>query len=465
MSLERSDGPAPGRSHEIVTLETPELGDRSYLATDGLVGIVIDPQRDIDRVLDAAAERNVTISHVLETHIHNDYVSGGLQLSRETDAAYLVAADEEVRFERVPIAGGDSIRTGELTIRAIHTPGHTPAHLSFVLYAGEREAAVFTGGSMLFGSVGRTDLMGEELTDGLTRAQYHSVRKLAQELEPTLEVHPTHGFGSFCSSSEAAGVAASSIARERATNIALSFDDENDFVESLLSGLTAYPRYYAHMGAVNRQGPAAMDLRLPKEVDASELHDRIGAGEWIVDIRDRVAFAAGHVEGTINVAYANPFTTYLGWTIPWGTPLTLIGESEEMVAGAQRALARIGIDRPAAQSSKELASLAPRDDWSSYPVVSFADLASRYRRENVNILDVRRDDEWASGHIKSATHIPLVDLETRMNDVPDGEVWVHCESGFRASIAASLLDRAGRETVLVNDDWDAAASAGLEIVS
>ncbi len=465
MRLEPSDAPAPDPTPEVITLETPELGDRSYLATDGRVGIVVDPQRDIDRVLDVAAERDVTISHVLETHIHNDYVSGGLQLSRETGAAYLVSADEEVSFDHVPIAGGESIQAGELSVRAIHTPGHTPAHLSYLLYSGGREAAVFTGGSMLFGSVGRTDLMGEELTDGLTRAQYHSVRKLAQELEPTLEVHPTHGFGSFCSSAKAAGIPASSIGREAETNLALAFDQENDFVESLLSGLTAYPRYYAHVGPLNRKGPASVDLRLPKEIHASELRARIRAGEWIVDIRDRVAFAAAHVEGTINVAYATPFATYLGWTIPWNTPVTLVGDSEETVAGAQRALARIGIDRPAAQSSSGLAKLAPRDEWSSYPVVSFADLASRCRQEDVNILDVRRDDEWASGHIKSATHVPLPDLETRMSDVPEGEVWVHCESGFRASIAASLLDRARRQPVLVNDDWDAAAKARLDIVT
>jgi hydroxyacylglutathione hydrolase len=176
----------------VRTLETPSLGDRSYLVTDGSVAAVVDPQRDLDRVLDEVDSEGLELTHVFETHIHNDYVSGGLELARSRGARYVVAADEQVSFERHPVSDGDEITTGKLCFRALHTPGHTPHHLSYVVADGGRDRAVFTGGSMLFGSVGRTDLISDALTDELTRFQYRSVRRLAATLGASIEVMPTH---------------------------------------------------------------------------------------------------------------------------------------------------------------------------------------------------------------------------------------------------------------------------------
>ncbi len=448
----------------IVTIETPGLGDRSYLAHDGEVAVVIDPQRDIDRILSVAESEGVRVTHVFETHIHNDYVTGGLALAAATGAGYVVAGDDDVAFERVPAGDGSRFDTGRLTITAMATPGHTPHHLSYVLAEdGGEPAAVFTGGSMLFGAVGRTDLIGPEMTDELTRAQYRSVRRLARELSAGTEVHPTHGFGSFCSATKTTGDS-STIGNERATNQALTTDDEDRFVTELIAGLTPYPRYYAHMGPANRQGPDAPDLGPPRTADPAELRRRIDAGEWVVDLRQRRAFARRHVTGTISVELSDPFATFLGWTIPWGTPLTLIADTAAQVAEAQRHLVRIGIEGLAGAATGGVDTLAD-GRTSRFEVASFDDLGAALERHDTVTLDVRRPDEWAGGHLVGAVHVPFWELEARIAEVPGGEVWVHCASGFRASISASILDRAGRDTVHVDDDWARASELGLPMVT
>jgi hydroxyacylglutathione hydrolase len=449
---------------EIVTIQTPALGDRSYLIHDQTHAVVVDPQRDIDRVLAAAQAQQVRITHVLETHIHNDYVTGGLALARQTGAAYVVAASEEVSFERLAVRDNDRIVTGSLTVTAVHTPGHTPGHMSYVLSeTGGDMAAVFTGGSMLYGAVGRTDLISPQQTEQLTRAQYRSVRRLAAELADEVAVYPTHGFGSFCSATPTSGTS-STIGNERRVNVALR-TGETAFVTELISGLNAYPRYYAHMGPMNRRGPRVPDLVRPARADSAELRRRIEAGEWIVDLRERKAFARAHVAGTISIELGDPFSTYLGWTIAWGTPLTLIGDSPEQVAEAQLQLTRIGIDQIAAAATGPTEVLASDGNIASYRVTDFGGLAAERDRPEMVILDVRRLDEWQLSHLSGAVHIPFWELEQRTAEVPPGEVWVHCASGFRASIGASILDRIGRQVVHVDDDWGRAAQLGLPLTT
>jgi glyoxylase-like metal-dependent hydrolase (beta-lactamase superfamily II)/rhodanese-related sulfurtransferase len=449
--------------HEVVTIETPGLGDRSYLIHDGETAVVIDPQRDIDRMLQAAQAAGARISHVLETHIHNDYITGGLALARVARATYVVAAAEEVGFSRAPARDGDEITAGNLILTALGTPGHTPGHLSWVLGEGPGDpVAVFTGGSMLFGAVGRTDLIGADQTEPLTRAQYRSVRRLADELPDQVEVYPTHGFGSFCSATPTSGNS-STIGTERRANVALN-SEQDGFVKQLIASLGAYPRYYAHMGPANRSGPAAPDLSAPRPADAGELRRRIDAGEWVVDLRQRRAFAGSHLTGSISVELGDPFATYLAWTIPWGTPLTLVGESPGQVAAAQLQLTRVGIDRLEAAAAGATGDLAA-GRLSSYEVRDFPALAAAWGSDGQVVLDVRRPDEWRAGHLAGAVHIPFWDLEQRAGEIPPGEVWVHCASGFRAAIGASLLHRAGRQVVHVDDDWDRAAPLGLPVTA
>ena len=446
----------------VLPIDTPTLGDRSYLVHDGSTAFVVDPQRDIDRVLALALAKGVQITHVFETHIHNDYVTGGYALAQVTGAAYHVNADDPVTFDRVPVRDGDVIAVSDtLRVRVIATPGHTFTHLSYALEAGGEPVAVFTGGSLLYGSVGRPDLLGPAHTHGLVHHQYQSAHRLAGELPETAGVYPTHGFGSFCSATQS-DATASTIGAEKRANPVLT-QAEQEFVDDLLAGLDAWPAYYAHMGPTNSAGPAAADLSTPERADAEQLRKRLADGEWVVDLRNRVAFAAGHVAGTLNFGLDGSFATYLGWLIPWGTPLTLLAETPEQVAEALRELARIGIDRPAAHATGDTAGWAGGHELESFPRATFADLAQVRHHRPVIVLDTRRNLEVVEARIDGAVRIPLHELPRRLAEVPDGEVWVHCAAGYRASIAASLLAAAGRHVVAVDDDVTNAASAGLPI--
>jgi hydroxyacylglutathione hydrolase len=449
----------------IVAIDTPSLGDRSYLVHDGRVAFVVDPQRDIDRMFAAADGAGVRITHVFETHIHTDYVTGGFALAQQTGAQYLVNAADAVSFDRTPISGGDVVEVSpELRVRVVATPGHTFTHLSYVL-EGE-DPAVFSGGSLLFGSTGRPDLLGPEHTHTLAHHQFASARSLARELPDDTVVMPTHGFGSFCSATATtSGATGSTIGMERLSNPALTKSEE-DYVAEIIAGLDAYPAYYVHMGPANSHGPAGADLSPPRQADKAELRRRLHAGEWLVDLRNRSAFAVGHVPGTFNFGLDGQFATYLGWFIPWGTPVTLLGESPEQLAEAQRELVRIGIDAPSASATGE-----PRD-WTDGPLghferATFADLAQVRHHRPVIVLDVRRVGEWRESHIDGAVHVPLHTLLERLGDLPTGEVWIHCAGGYRASIAASFLVANNHQQVVAVDDSfsDHAADAGLVLVS
>jgi len=453
---------------EVLAIETPALGDRSYLVHDGETALVIDPQRDIDRVIALASGAGVRITHVAETHMHNDYVTGGFALARAAGAAYLVSADDPVSFDRTPVSDGDLVEIGGMRAQALATPGHTFSHLSYVVEAGDgaaggEVAGVFTGGSLLYGSTGRTDLLGPDATAALTHAQWASARRLARELPDSARIFPTHGFGSFCSATQSEA-ASSTIGHEKLANPVLTLD-ESSYVESLLAGLDAWPAYYAHMAPANLAGPAGPDLSPPRPADAAELRRRIEAGEWVVDLRDRIAFAAGHMPGTLSFPLDNRFATYLGWMIPWGTPLTLLGDSPEQVSQAQRELARIGIDRPAAAASGRPENWAGERGVASLRLAKFGDLAAATGAGTGGpvVLDVRRRLEWEAGHLAGAVHIPLHELPGRAAELPPGEVWVHCESGYRSVLAASILAARGRRVVSVNDDFANAAAAGLAL--
>jgi hydroxyacylglutathione hydrolase len=450
----------------VVTVETPELGDRSYLIHDGEVALVVDPQRDVDRMEAAAAAEGVRIVVVAETHMHNDYVTGGLALARAHGADYLVSGAEPVAFERRAVADGDELTVGSMQVRVLATPGHTPNHVSYAVTDGKGPGVVLTGGSLLYGTVGRTDLIGAEVTDELTRAQWRSAHRLVEVLPGETQVLPTHGFGSFCSSSPTSGATVSTLDQERTQNLALVTEDEERFVKTLLAGLAAYPRYYAHMGAQNLSGPSAPDLTPPAALDPGELARRLRAGEWVVDLRSRQAYATSHLAGTVCIEQGTLFTTYFGWVLPYGAPVTLVGDTPEQVAQAQRDLCRIGLEHLAGAATGALERLAEGIGLRSYPSVDFAELARALGAgEPVVVLDVRRDDEWESaGHLPDAIHVPIHELLERIDELPAGRLWVHCAAGFRAAVAASLLDRAGRDVVVVDDDFSRARAAGLEVV-
>ncbi len=459
------------KSLDVISIDTPNLGDRSYVVGSGSSAIVIDPQRDIDRVTQVLDERGWTPSHVIETHFHNDYVSGGLELARRTNAEYVVPDGMDISFRAHQANDKDELDSDVGLIRVLHTPGHTPNHLSYSVNVAGEDLALFTGGSLLFGSVGRPDLLGPELTEPLARAQWASMRRIAEEVTRTAEVYPTHGFGSFCSATATVGNS-STVLEQMRSNPAFSVDEET-FVSELIAGLDAFPAYYAHMGPANQAGAGPIDLSLPDVATASEIARRIAAGEWVVDLRHRRLFAGSHVKGSLSFDVHGNAVTYLGWMIDWGTPITLLGADPDEVQTMQRELVRIGIDRPVAYAVGEPAGWSSEQaPVSSYRRATHVDMAAALAADpGLPMLDLRRNSEFDDGYVSGAKHVPLHELRGRLDEVAQwataqadhGPIWLYCGSGFRASAGASVLEAAGVDVIHVDDDFPNAEKAGLPI--
>ncbi|MFJ5529785.1 DUF1416 domain-containing protein [Streptomyces sp. NPDC093261] len=437
---------------EIIQISTLSLGNRSYLITDGAVAVAVDPQRDLQRITSVLDSRGLRLDTVVETHVHNDYVTGGLELARRCRAAYVVPAGPSLGFDAVRVADGDRLAAGDLRIRVISTPGHTDHHVAYAFApADEVPRLVCTGSSLLYGTTGRTDLMGGELAEPLAHRQYRSVRRLAELLPDDTVVLPTHGFGSFCAATTAGAAHRSTIGREREVNPVFR-QSEDAFATGTLAGLEPYPAYYRRMARINATGPPPpSSLTEPSPADPAELADRITAGEWVVDVRPRARYAPVHLPGTVNIDASGSLATYLGWLVPFDSPLTLLAPDQDELEAVRNELLRIGFDRIAAAAVGDPLQWAGPRRLASYPRSDFATLAAVRPGRPVEVLDVRAGREWRSGHLPGAHHIPLPELPGALASLPDAEYWVHCHSGFRAAIAASLLDAAGHRVVLVDD--------------
>ena len=448
---------------KIINLDTPTLGDRSYIAHDGVSALVVDPQRDIDRVEEIIRAENVQISAVVETHMHNDYVTGGLALARKYGVKYLTNAEDAVAFDRQGVNDEEVINIGDFAIQALHTPGHTFTHMSYVLLTPTETAqAIFTGGSMLHGSTGRPDLLGWDHAATLAGLQHRSAHRIIELLEDKISIHPTHGFGSFCAATSTSGDS-STIADEKRTNPALLLDRES-FISQTLAGLDAYPAYYQGMGQVNEAGPAPIDLSELNRMSTDELLKAIQAGAWAVDLRSRNSFIQGHIPGSISFGLDGSFATYLGWIFPYGDKLILLSNRADDIASAQRELVRIGIDRPDGAVINDLQGVP---GLSQNRAVSFTDVPEALKNPNVLVLDARRNSERQASHIEGTKHIPFHELRNRVAELPrEKEIWVHCAGAYRASASLGILESAGYRAVLINESYEQCLTVpGLEIIT
>jgi hydroxyacylglutathione hydrolase len=436
---------------ELEVFVTLGMGDNSFLVASGDEAIAVDPQRDAWRFLETAERRGWTIRYVTETHVHNDYVSGAHEIREATGAEIVAHARSGYGFPFHGVLDGDELTLGDLRVVAWETPGHTFEHVAWAVHAadGGDPGGVFTGGSLLVGSAGRSDLLGLDRAEELARAQYRSAQRIGR-LPDTTRILPTHGAGSFCVAALPSAERSSTLGTERVTNMALLAPDEDTFVREHLTGLMEHPRYYARMAPINRAGPSILGA-LPQVplLSPAEIAAEATTGALLIDARDRVAFAEAHIPGSINIELNEAFGSYVGWVTPFDAPHVLI-LPEPLDASLPDALAqliRIGYGRTLGYLGAGIdAWVADGRTTASYPVATTKDLRERLEAGSPpRLLDVRQPGEWQSeGVVPGSVLVFVGDLPDHLATIPrHEELWVLCTNGHRASIAASLLDREG----------------------
>ncbi|MET8623841.1 MBL fold metallo-hydrolase [Kitasatospora sp. NPDC004669] len=444
----------------LTPLVDPGLGNSAYLVDlgDGRA-LAVDASRDLRALRQAASARGLRVAFAADTHLHADFLSGALQLAHDDGATVLASATGHRAFPHTPLADGDEVDLGGLTLRALATPGHTDEHLSFLLLDGSRELGVFTGGSLIVGSAARPDLLGADRAEELAHAQYRSLRRLATLPDETA-VWPTHGAGSFCSAPPGAERTTTIGAQKRANEL-LAAPDEDAFVARLLGSLGSYPAYFARLGELNRQGPGLIpgEPVLPA-LTAARVRSLIADGARVVDVRSTAEFAAGHLPGAISIALRDAFATWLGWLLPDDTPLVFVHSPGQDLAELTWQARKIGYDRLAGHLAGGI------DAWTAAGgQLETIDLISPREVADRPVVDIRQTMEHTAGHIAGARHIELGTLTARADEVPAGAV-LACGHSERAMTAASLLARAGQRHLAVLDggpaDWAAATGRDLE---
>ena len=437
--------------YTVEAIPAPELGNSSFLVadTDRGVGLVIDPLRDIERYLHVASDLHIKLTHALDTHLHNDFVSGRRELEAEsgTDVGEL--------------APGSELKLGDIAVNAIHTPGHTPDHKSYLLSEGGRPRALFSGGAVMLGSIARTDLFGPHLAVHLALEALTTLQVRLRGLPDHIRVFPTHGGGSFCGVGGRSGHE-TTLGHERKTN---PFFQTTEVMPFLARALTQsrYPTYYRDMSAINRGGAPLIGRTLPPltRLTPDEVAQMMDTGAAVIDVRPGRDYDAGHIPGGYHVGIDGPVSAWVGWLVARGRPLILAGASHEQHVTAQRQLLRIGYDTIAGELDGGMdAWRSDGRELSTFETVDVEDMAQWVlSAEPMTVVDARDEHEWASGHVPGAVHIYVPDVPHRAGEIPhDAPVAVHCASGYRAGIAASLLEQAGHKRIIhVNgeySDWD-----------
>ena len=449
----------------------PSLAQASYLIGCAKTGeaIVIDANRDVDQYIDAVAQEGLRITQVSETHIHADYVSGSRELAHRTGASLCLsdAGDADWKYQFAhdrKLRDGDRLVVGNVTLDVIHTPGHTPEHITFLVTDGaaaDQPIAALTGDFIFVGDVGRPDLL--ERAANITGTMEAGARTLWNSLqrfsarEDWLQIWPGHGAGSACGKGISA-IPSSTLGYERRFNWAFRIKTEAEFVENVLAGQPEPPKYFATMKTVNKEGPAILGgFHVPERLGAAALPGLLARQALVIDTRPAADYARGHLEGTINIPINSAFVTWAGWLVRSSEFYLIVDEAAAPRLGElSRSLALIGIDRITGY-------FGPVAGQATIAQITASELASRLG--SVTIVDVRGANEWAGGHLPGAVHIPLGYLSDRAGEIPAGRpVVVQCQSGGRSSIAASILRRLGFDQVTnLSGGITAWAAAGLPV--
>lgn len=456
------------------------LAQASYMVGCAKTGeaLVIDPMRNVAPYLLAAEKEGLRITHVTETHIHADFASGLRELAAQAGATMYVSdmgdADWKYAFasesDVIPLRDGDNWMVGNIKVEVVHTPGHTPEHISFMITdtaAANKPIGVFTGDFIFVGDVGRPDLLEEAAGLAGTkepgaRKQFHSVQRF-KSMPDYLQIWPGHGAGSACGKALGA-IPSTTLGYEKLFNPAFQFDDEDAFVQWLLSGQPEAPRYFAQMKKMNKLGwPLLKALPEPVRLDHAKLMALLRDGALVIDLRSRHDYARAGIPGTINVPMTdNAFITNIGWFVDYGKPLYFVTPSPDKITAVVKALHAVGIDDVPAYFCPE----AARDEGDALPVMTARQVAERMESQALVIVDVRGKSEYETQHIAGAKHIPLGHLPGRMNELPrDRTLVMQCASGYRSQIAASYLRAQGFKNVATLNDNEQAWSKALPIES
>ena len=445
------------------------LAHASYLFGSEGEAVVVDPQRDVEIYIEAAQKQGLAIRHIFETHLHADFVSGHKELAARTGAKIYIGKAAGATFPHVAVSDGFELRAGKMKIRVLETPGHTPESCCLVITDEEKSQqpwAVLTGDTLFIGDVGRPDLSPTYSSQQLAGMLYDSLQKLMALPNETL-VYPAHGAGSLCGRNMRAE-RSSTIGTERLTNYALQIKDREEFIRQMTSNLPARPDYFLEDAAMNRSGAAPLtDLPELKPIGATELKQMLERGALALDVRPTEEFAAGHVPGSVNIALSGQFASWAGAVLGLNARPILIAETTEQISEARLRLARVGIEDLSGYLDGGVeAWSAAGFELADLPQMTVQELHARLKDRDLQVLDVRRQGEWDAGHIGEADWYPLDRFKAALPELDRNTITaVHCKSGYRSTIAASLLQRAGYNVINVVGGFDAWEKEQLPVTS
>lgn len=445
------------------------LAHASYMFGSMGEAVVVDPQRDVEIYLETAQKNNLTIRHVFETHLHADFVSGHKELAQRTGAKIYVGAEAGAKFEHVPLHEGFELQVGEVCVRVLETPGHTPESVCLVVSDcahGDEPWAVLTGDTLFIGDVGRPDLSPRHTPTELADRLYDSLHHKLMTLPDKTTVYPAHGAGSLCGRNLRAE-SSSTVGTERLNNWALQIKTREDFIQQMISNLPARPEYFAEDAAINRQGAMALkDLPVLRPLQPSELQEMIRHGGTALDVRHQHQFASAHIPNSINIPLSGQFASWAGAVLGLSSRPVLIAENDEQIAEARMRLARVGIEDISGYLAGSVAAWrAAGLPMTHVPQFTVQELKKHLDGRAVRVLDVRRAGEFEAGHIDGAQWHALDEFKRALPDLGKAAKFaVHCKGGYRSMIACSFLQRAGHDNVVnVIGGFDAWHKEGLPV--